>query len=171
MHADDVEEGLAVDVEAGAGSAGDVSLLGERGGGSEGGAGFGDARGLPVGVAAEDGGEGGGEVASGVGVVGETEGHEECAEVCVAEAEWAIVVRVLRDHLGGVACGVDDDLHCGGDNGDSVTVRGDVELAAGVRNFRRLKDARLQAESSRNMYSEQGLDALMRPEFCSCASG
>src|SRR5258708_5275750 len=35
----------------------------------------------------------------------------------------------------------------------------------GVRNFRRLKDARLQAESSRNMYSEQGLDALMRPVF------
>src|ERR1700729_784524 len=35
----------------------------------------------------------------------------------------------------------------------------------GVRNFRRLKDARLQAESSRNIYSEQGLDALMRPVF------
>src|ERR1700733_16287011 len=35
----------------------------------------------------------------------------------------------------------------------------------GVRNFRRLKDARLQAESSRNMYSEQGLDALMRAVF------
>src|SRR5579875_211127 len=35
----------------------------------------------------------------------------------------------------------------------------------GVRNLRRLKDARLQAESSRNMYSEQGLEALMRPEF------
>src|SRR5258707_7352617 len=35
----------------------------------------------------------------------------------------------------------------------------------GVRNFRRLKDARLQAESSRNMYSEQGLEALMRPVF------
>src|ERR1700734_2571227 len=35
----------------------------------------------------------------------------------------------------------------------------------GVRNFRRLKEARLQAESSRNMYSEQGLDALMRAVF------
>src|SRR5215472_5505617 len=35
----------------------------------------------------------------------------------------------------------------------------------GVRNFRRLKDARLQAESSRNMYSEQGFEALMRPVF------
>ena len=30
-------------------------------------------------------------------------------------------------------------------------------------NFSRLKEARLQAESSRNMNSEQGLDALMRP--------
>src|SRR6202789_468902 len=35
----------------------------------------------------------------------------------------------------------------------------------GVRNFMRLKDARLQAESSRNMYSEQGLEALMRAGF------
>src|SRR6202046_1961708 len=35
----------------------------------------------------------------------------------------------------------------------------------GVRSFRRLKEARLQAESSRNMYSEQGLDALMRAVF------
>src|ERR1700761_1139419 len=32
-------------------------------------------------------------------------------------------------------------------------------------NFIRLSDARLQAESSRNMYSEQGLEALMRAVF------
>src|SRR5580658_10584606 len=35
----------------------------------------------------------------------------------------------------------------------------------GVRNLSRLKLARLQAELSRNMYSEQGFDALMRPVF------
>src|ERR1700736_6731530 len=35
----------------------------------------------------------------------------------------------------------------------------------GVRNLSRLKDARLQAESSRNMYSEQGFEALMRAVF------
>src|SRR5947209_20157611 len=35
----------------------------------------------------------------------------------------------------------------------------------GVRNFSRLKLARLQAESSRNMYSEEGFDALMRAGF------
>ena len=47
-----------------------------------------------IGVAAEDGGEGGGEVAAGVGVVGQAEGHEQRAEVGVAEAERAVVVRV-----------------------------------------------------------------------------
>src|ERR1700746_124809 len=35
----------------------------------------------------------------------------------------------------------------------------------GVRNFIRLKLARLQAESSRNMYSLHGFDALMRAVF------
>src|SRR5512142_1811729 len=32
-------------------------------------------------------------------------------------------------------------------------------------NFMRFSDARLQAESSRNMYSEQGFEALMRAVF------
>ena len=131
VHADDVEEWLAVDVEAGAGAAGNLGLLGDGGGRAERGAGFGDARGLPVGVAAEDGGEGCGEVASGAGVVGQAEGHEQRAEVGVAEAERAIVVRVARDHLGGIAGGVDDDLHGGGDDGDGIAVGGDVELPAG----------------------------------------
>src|SRR4051794_24285662 len=36
---------------------------------------------------------------------------------------------------------------------------------SGRRNFMRFSDARLQAESSTCMYSEHGLDALMRPEF------
>src|SRR6202012_6199653 len=39
------------------------------------------------------------------------------------------------------------------------------KVPAGVRNLSRLKLARLQAESSRNMYSEQGLEALMRSVF------
>src|SRR5215813_8263461 len=33
-----------------------------------------------------------------------------------------------------------------------------------LRNSMRLSEARLQAVSSRNMYSEHGLDALMRPD-------
>ncbi len=106
-------------------------LLGEGRGGAEGGSGGGDARGLGVGVAAEDGGERGGVVAAGVGVVGQAAVHEQRAEVGVAEAERAVVVRVLADLLGGVAGCVDDDLHRGGDDGDGVTVGGDVELAAG----------------------------------------
>src|SRR3954464_11202543 len=38
-------------------------------------------------------------------------------------------------------------------------------VPSAFRNFMRLIDARLQAESSTCMYSEHGFDALMRPEF------
>src|SRR5215203_5296127 len=38
-------------------------------------------------------------------------------------------------------------------------------VPSALRNFMRFSDARLQAESSTCMYSEHGLDALMRPEF------
>src|SRR5262249_15277318 len=39
------------------------------------------------------------------------------------------------------------------------------KLPLSSRNFVRFKDDRLQAVSSRNMYSEHGLEALMRPVF------
>src|SRR3954466_12399792 len=42
--------------------------------------------------------------------------------------------------------------------------RSTSNVPSGRRNFIRLIDARLQAESSTCMYSEHGLDALMRPE-------
>src|SRR5512143_2870503 len=37
------------------------------------------------------------------------------------------------------------------------------KVPSALRNVIRFSEARLQAVSSRNMYSEQGLDALMRP--------
>src|SRR6187431_465517 len=43
--------------------------------------------------------------------------------------------------------------------------RSTSSVPSGRRNFIRLSDARLQAESSTCMYSLHGLDALMRPEF------
>src|SRR5918992_2055850 len=42
--------------------------------------------------------------------------------------------------------------------------RSTSSVPSGRRNFIRFSDARLQAESSTCMYSEQGLDALIRPE-------
>jgi hypothetical protein len=49
-----------------------------------------------------------------------------------------------------------------------------VELELGLASFRanfiRLIDARLHAESSRNMYSEHGLLALIRAVLGTCAS-
>src|SRR5918997_1775813 len=43
--------------------------------------------------------------------------------------------------------------------------RSTSSVPSGRRNFIRFSDARLHAESSTCMYSEHGLDALMRPEF------
>src|ERR687895_1498025 len=43
--------------------------------------------------------------------------------------------------------------------------RSTSKLPSGRRNFMRFSDARLHAESSTCMYSEHGLEALMRPEF------
>src|ERR671911_2223076 len=40
-----------------------------------------------------------------------------------------------------------------------------LNVPSALRNFIRLSDARLQAESSTCMYSEQGFDALIRPEL------
>src|ERR687889_2426676 len=43
--------------------------------------------------------------------------------------------------------------------------RSTSNVPSGLRNFMRFSDARLHALSSTCMYSEHGLDALMRPEF------
>src|SRR5580700_831020 len=43
--------------------------------------------------------------------------------------------------------------------------RATSNVPSGSRNFIRLMLARLQAVSSRNMYSEHGFEALIRPEF------
>ena len=52
-------------------------------------------RGLQIRFAAHDGGDAGGVVASGVGVVGQAGGHQQRAEVRVAEAQRTVVVRIL----------------------------------------------------------------------------
>ncbi len=105
-----------------------AALIERRGGGERLGD-FGDARGLEVGLAAEDGGEGGGEVAAGVGVVGQAEVHEQRTEIGVAEAERAVVVRVAGDALRGVAGVVDEDLHGGEHDVDGIAIGLDVKGA------------------------------------------
>src|SRR5260370_40061169 len=47
----------------------------------------------------------------------------------------------------------------------SCSNEGKSKLPAGRRNFIRVRDARLQAESSMLRYSEQGLDAVIGPVF------
>src|SRR3989304_6654914 len=73
-----------------------------------------------------------------VGVVREAEGHEEGAQVGVAQAQGAVIAGVLGDlprRVGGVG---DDDLLGGDHDGAGVAVAFDIEgrtRAQGVRNF------------------------------------
>ena len=126
---------------------------------------FGDARAGQVGLAAHDGRDGAGVVAALVAVVGQAHRHQQRAQVREAQAQRTVVVRVLRDLLGRIAGVVDDDLLRQDQRIHRVAEGLDVELAVRPTNFIRFSDDRLQAESSRNMYSEQGLDALMRAVF------
>ena len=87
---------------------------------------------MQVGLAAHNGGEGGSEVASGVGIVRQAAGHEQGAEVGVAEAERTVVVGVAGDPLSRIAGVVDEDIHCRDHDADRVAIGGDIEVAGGV---------------------------------------
>src|SRR5690349_19498963 len=140
MHADDVEERLAVDVPAGAGGAGhDVGaeigfgkvLLGRLGGGHQGLAEFGDFRGLQVSLSAHDGGDASGVVTSGVRVIGKASSHEQSAKVRIAESERTVVVRVAGDDFGGITGVVYENFLRGDDDVDGMAIGLDVKGAVG----------------------------------------
>ena len=166
MHADDVEEGLAVDVEAGEGSAlGCSAPLVERRGGDERRAVSAMRADCEISLAAHDGGEGGGEVAAGVGVIGQAEGHQQRAEVGVAEAERAVVVRVVGDLLGRIAGVVDEDLLRGDHDVDGVAKAATSNWPSGATNFIRLKRPGCRRSRRGTCTREQGFEALMRAVF------
>ena len=89
----------------------------------------GDDRRLLVRLAVHDRGQGGGEVAALVGVVGQAAAHQQRAEVGVAEAERPELVAVLLDPRRRVAGVVDQDLLRGDRHLGREPVGLDVELA------------------------------------------
>ena len=93
VHADHFQERLLVG-----------RVAGERPGG------FGDARAGQVRLAAHHGGDGAGEVAALVAVVGNAHRHQQRAQIGEAQPQRPEVVRVLADLLGGIAGVIDDDL-------------------------------------------------------------
>ncbi len=88
----------------------------------------GDFGALLVGVAGHDGGDGPGQGAAFVGVVGQAVAHDERAEVGVAQAERAEDVRVLGDVLGGIAGVVHEDFLGGDEDAHRGLEAFDVEL-------------------------------------------
>ena len=140
VHADYVEERLAIDVPAGAGSAGhdvrsEIGLgkifLRRFSGGDQRLALFCDSAALQISFAAHNGGDAGGVVASGVGVVGKPSGHQQRAKIRIAQAERTIVVRVRHDRFRRISGIVDQNLLRGDENIDCVAIGFHVERAVG----------------------------------------
>src|ERR1700761_7748960 len=107
VHADDIEEGFAVDIEAGASSAtllkaavGVLRLLAERRGGDQRGSPFSEHRRLQVSLAAHDRGKCGSKVSAGIAVIRQSKGHEQGAQVGVTETQWPVIVGVANDRFG-----------------------------------------------------------------------
>ena len=97
-------------------------------------------------------------------VVGQAEGHQQRAEVGVADAELAELAAGLGDRLGRVVGPADEDLLRGEHRPRRCACRPRRRSCRPRRgSCNRLIDARLHAELSRCMYSLHGLEPLMRP--------
>ena len=97
-------------------------------------------------------------------VVRHAAAHEQRAEVGVAQAERAVVRSCARAISRDGNCAMSTEISSTSvQSRDGVAVRLDVERRPAVSNRSRFSDARLQAVSSRNMYSEHGFEALISP--------
>ena len=119
----------------------------------------------------EDGRERASDRSACVRVVGDTKEHEQGAEVGETQTQGAIVVGVLGDAPGRVGREIDEDLLGHEENSNGMPVPVDIEGTVLAQELRKVQARKLHAESSRNMYSEHGFEALIRRCSGTCASG
>ena len=99
-----------------------------------------------------------------VGVVAKAGYHQEAAEIGEAQAQRAVLVGELRDFLGGNCAMVTEISSTIAPKRQAWANASHRSCAvAASRKASRLSEARLQAVSSRNMYSEQGFEARIDP--------
>ena len=90
-----------------------------------------------------------------IGVVRQRHGHQQRAKIGVAQAQRPEFVRILRDLRGRIAGEVHQDFLRRNGHIHRALERWNIELPAAVTNFIKFNDARLQAVSSRNIYSSR----------------
>ncbi len=118
MHANDVQHGLAVHRVAG-----ERTHI------------FRNARGLRISFAAHQRGDGAGHIATLVGIVGQGHGHEQRAQIGVAETQRAKFVRILRDFFGRIAGEVHQNFLRRDGHVHGTRERRHIEIAAAIDVF------------------------------------
>ena len=99
----------------------------------------GDLRGLFVGVAGHDGGDGAGQGAAFVGIIRQAVAHNERAEIGVAKAEGAEDMGILGDLPGWIAGVIDEDFLRGDENTNGRLEPFDVEFAVVALEFHQVE--------------------------------
>src|SRR5271169_5709652 len=94
---------------------------------------FGDARGLGVGFAGHQRGDGAAEIATAVGIVRKRERHQQRTQVGVTDAQRTVVVRIARDFFRGIAGVVHQNFLRGDGDVHGVGEGVRVELAVGAQ--------------------------------------
>ena len=111
-----------------------------------------------IGNAGHDRGERAADRAAFVAVIGNARRHQEPADIGVAEAERAVFVGELRDFLATGIAPSSPRFRARLSTAAGMLEALDVESGVSSRKVIRLREARLQAVSSRNMYSEHGFE-------------
>src|SRR5579862_100331 len=98
-----------------------------------------DFGGLIIGFAGHKRSDSAANVTAGVGIVRDAHGHEQRAEIGIAEAERTVFVRVFLDAWGGIAGVIDQDFLGGYGDVDGVTEAFDIEHAIGTEEFQEIE--------------------------------
>ena len=119
---------------------------------------FRDARRLCVGFAAHQRGDGAGNVAAFVGVVGEGHGHQQGAEIGIAKAQRTESVGVFGDTRRGIAGVVYENLLRGDGDIDGVLEGFHIEFAVGAEILHKVQ----RGQVARGVVQEHVLGARVR---------
>ena len=115
-------------------------------------------RGLVIRFSGHQRGDGAADVAPRIGIVGHRERHQQRAEICVAESQRTVVVRILRDSLGRIARVVHQNFLRRDGHVHRMLESGDVECAVRAKEFLEIE----RREIARRVVEEHILRAGIR---------
>ncbi len=172
MHADHIQERLAVHIEPRARSARNIRPLRQRSSRAQRRARLRNPRRLPVRIAAQNRSQRRRKIAPRIRVIRQPKRHQQRAQVRIPQPQRPVVVRVLRNLLRRIARRIHDDLHRRRHDRNRMTIRGNVELPARRQELQQIEARQVASRVIQEHVLAAGIRRIdPRRSSCSCASG